>query len=226
MTSILVAYGSGEGQTAKVARFIEDVLTYRGHDVTLRNVTDGTNVAPDDFDVVLVGSPVHNRKHLPSVVEFVHQNRDALGARPNGFFQLSLAATIPFGWAEGGDEEFVNGLVGETGWQPDRVGLFAGAVKYSQYTPVERVLFKTVSAITTGDTDTTQDYEYTDWDDVESFANEFADYVESELPADGRMSLRGTGGRLTRAVVGAAVLVGVAGVVYWAAARRLTPPEC
>jgi menaquinone-dependent protoporphyrinogen oxidase len=223
---MLVVYGSGEGQTAKVAHSVEDILEERGHEVTVRNVVDAADVTVDTFDAVLVGSPVHNRKHLPAVVDFVDANRETLTDRPSGFFQLSLAATMPFGWAERGDEGFVESLVARTDWHPDRVGTFAGAVKYSQYDPLERVLFKLVAAITTGDTDTSRDYEYTDWDDVESFAVEFAEYVEDHLASE--RSERGQTGvrRFARVTAGIAVLVGVVGVAYWAATRRVKIPEC
>jgi menaquinone-dependent protoporphyrinogen oxidase len=227
MASILVAYGSGEGQTAKVARFVQDVLTDRGHEVTVRSVTDDPDLVVEDFDGVLVGSPVHNRKHLPSVVEFVQQNRDALTARPNGFFQLSLASTVPGKWARRGDEQYADTLVTKTGWQPDRVGHFAGAVKYSQYNPVERVVFKAVSAITTGDTDTSQDYEYTDWNDVEAFAVDFATDIEARGSEFAAGETRRLGvGRPARVVAGVALVAGVAALAYLLLARKTSMGEC
>ena len=153
MASVLVAYWSGEGQTEKVAGVIEDVLTARGHDVAVHRVTDDDAFAVDAFDAVLVGSPVNNRKHRPEVVAFVEANADAIAERPNGLFQLSLAAAVPFEWAQGSDREFVDDLVTQTGWQPDRVGRFAGGIKYSEYGLIERLLFRLAAAVTTGDTD-------------------------------------------------------------------------
>ncbi|WP_082682145.1 flavodoxin domain-containing protein [Haloferax profundi] len=227
MVSILVAYGSGEGQTEKVARYVGGVLTDRGHEVTVKRVTDDPTIDVGAFDAVLVGSPVNNRRHLPAVVEFVERNREVLASRPNGFFQLSLASIVPLRWAQSGAQEFVDDFVSNTGWNPDHVGRFAGAVKYSQYDPLERVLFKLVSAVTTGDTDTSRDYEYTDWEEVETFAVAFANDVEARLTARSAEE-RGMSGlkRASQAVAGAVLLVGVAGVAYWVAARRFTPAEC
>jgi len=226
MASVLVAYWSGEGQTEKVAGVIEDVLTDRGHDVAVHRVTDDDAFAVDAFDAVLVGSPVNNRKHRPEVVAFVEANADAIAERPNGLFQLSLAAAVPFEWAQGSDREFVDDLVTQTGWQPDRVGRFAGAIKYSEYGLIERLLFRLAAAVTTGDTDTSRDYEYTDWDEVESFAVGFAEDVEERLVTEEKTQERVTGRRLSRIAAGVAVLVGVAVLAYWAATRGVEMPEC
>lgn len=75
--------------------------------------------------------------------------------------------------------EWVDAMVEATGWQSDQVGLFGGAVTYTQYGRIERLLFKLVSMGTGLGTDTTRDYEYTDGESVERFAGEFADLVES-----------------------------------------------
>ena len=71
------------------------------------------------------------------------------------------------------------GMSKETGWRPDKVGLFAGAIKYSQYGSLTRFLFKLVAAVTAEDTNTSRDYEYTDWNKVEGFA---ADFGASVVP--------------------------------------------
>jgi len=234
MGSVLVAYGTGEGQTAKVADYVGGVLADRGHDATTVDVSaspDASSVAVAAFDAVLVGSPVYNRRHRPEVVAFVERNREALAARPAGFFQLSLAATVPFRWAEGGDRAFVDRFVEETGWQPDRVGTFAGAVNYTRYDRLTRLVFRLVSAVTTGDTDTSRDYEYTDWDEVERFAGEFADLVDAETRGGRVRSAAGTiGRRLTGFDRGEALAVallglGLAGAAYWLVVERGRRPE-
>jgi len=213
MTSVLVLYATHEGQTAKVAERISSTLGELGHDVDVRDLSEISAVAVDEYDAVLVGSPVNERKHLPEVVAFVEGNREAIAARPNAFFQLSLASL----WGEREADRFVANLTERTGWRPDRVGLFAGAVAYTQYDLPTRLLFKLVSAVTTGDTDTSRDYEYTDWGAVETFAGEFAAFVEEESEA----RAAGTGENRTR-VVGLALLAGVLGVAYWFAIRRLS----
>jgi len=179
MASVLVAYWSGDGQTETVAEFVGEALADRGHDVAVQPVADAPAV--EAFDAVLVGGPVYNRAHRPEVVDFVDENAAAIAARPNGFFQLSLASAIPFALARDSAGDYVDDLAARTGWSPDRVGLFAGAIKYSEYGRLERAVFRVAAVLTTGDTDTSRDYEYTDWAEVEAFANDFAAFVEGRL---------------------------------------------
>ena len=61
-------------------------------------------------------------------------------------------------------------LLGETGLDPDLVGLFAGALAYTRYGWFKRRLMRRAAAQEGTDTDTSRDYEYTDWDEVDHFA--------------------------------------------------------
>ena len=221
MTSFLVTYGTGQGQTAKVADHVESTLAERGHDVTTVPVEEAAGVDVDDFEAVLVGSPVNNRRHLPEVVAFVDRNREALASRPSAFFQLSLASMWGGRWGAEGSMEYAERLAEETGWRPDRVGLFAGAVAYTQYDRPTRWIFRLVSALTTGDTDTARDYEYTDWEAVERFADEFAEFAAARREA----APSGGGGRLGRrgAAALALLVLGLVGTVYWFVRRPRHP---
>jgi menaquinone-dependent protoporphyrinogen oxidase len=180
MVSMLVCYGTGEGQTATVADRISEVLAERGHEVTARDASDlPSDFAIEEFDAVLVGASIHVGKQQPVVREFVDDNRDALAARPTAFFQLSLASATERGAAQAA--EYVDEFLEATGWQPDRIGLFGGALRYSKYGFLKRLLMKRIAKSATGDTDTSRDYEYTDWAEVEAFANDVAAFVEGRL---------------------------------------------
>ncbi|EMA37755.1 flavodoxin domain-containing protein [Halococcus hamelinensis] len=180
MVSMLVCYGTGEGQTAKVADRIVDVLAERGHDATAKDASElPSEFAMGEFNAVLVGASIHVGKQQPAVREFVDDNRDALAARPTAFFQLSLASATEQGAAQAA--EYVDEFLEATGWQPDRIGLFGGALRYSKYGFLKRLLMKHIAKSATSDTDTSRDYEYTDWEEVEAFANDVAAFVEGRL---------------------------------------------
>ena len=63
MKKILLTYGTTEGQTAKIADFISDVLRGHGHDVTTLDVKDTPDTIPAGFDAVIVGASIHMGKH-------------------------------------------------------------------------------------------------------------------------------------------------------------------
>lgn len=192
MTSFLVLYGTGEGQTAKVADRIETVLTNRGHDVSMVDVeTAPDTLQIEEFDAVLVGSSIHVGKHHSAISEFVRTNRDALNSLPSAFFQLSLSSAVDDPDRRAEAARYVDELLEESGWHPDKTGLFGGALRYSKYGFLKRLLLKRIAKDATGDVDTSQDYEYTDWEEVAAFAIDFAVFVKGRLaerprsPSDG-----------------------------------------
>ncbi|MFC7134451.1 MULTISPECIES: flavodoxin domain-containing protein [Salinibaculum] len=182
MPSILVVYGTGEGQTAKVAQRLGETLRERGYETT---VVDAEGLSSDypvvDSDAVLVGSSIHVGSHEPAVRAFAREHHDALSTRPTGFFQVSLSSVADDEDGRAQAASYVESFVEATDFHPDRIGLFGGALRYSQYGFLKRLVMKRIAKKATGDTDTSRDYEYTDWDEVEQFANDFAAFAEGRL---------------------------------------------
>ena len=184
MASFLVLYGTSEGQTSKVTDSVVDALAGRGHAVEAVDVESSSNITVDVFDAVVVGSSVHFGEHNEAVRDFIAENVEELGARPTAFFQLSLSSVSD---DENGRAEaagYIDEFLQETGWKPDRVGVFGGALRYSKYGFLKRLMMKRIAKEATGDTDTSHDYEYTDWAEVEAFTNDFAAFVEGRLGTD------------------------------------------
>jgi menaquinone-dependent protoporphyrinogen oxidase len=180
MATFLVCYATSEGQTAAVADRIAAVLVERGHDATAVDLAEDAP-AIEGADAVLVGASVHVGSHQPVVAEFVAANREALSARPTAFFQLSLSSATDDETRQAEAAGYVEKFLAETGWHPDRTGLFGGALRYSEYGFLKRLLLKRIARDATGDTDTSRDYEYTDWGAVEDFARDVAAFVEGRL---------------------------------------------
>ncbi|ELZ94102.1 protoporphyrinogen oxidase [Haloferax mucosum ATCC BAA-1512] len=180
MSSFVIAYGSREGQTAKIAERIAEMLDSRGHETTRVSVADRrSDVSLADFDAVLVGSSIHMGKHAKTVYRFVRENRADIESRPNGFFQVSLSSAVDDESARAHVAEYIDEFIRESGWHPDKIAAFGGALRYSEYGFLTRMMMKRIAADATGDTDTSRDYEYTDWEEVESFVADFAAFVES-----------------------------------------------
>jgi menaquinone-dependent protoporphyrinogen oxidase len=170
MSTIYIPYGTTEGQTAKIAEFIADVFRAHGHDATAADIKDAGDSLPDGCDAVLVGGSVHVGKHEKYVADFVRKNRETLERLPSGLFSVSMAAHGDTESAEGYVEKFEE----ETGWRPAQVGLFSGAIPYTQYGFIKRLIMKRIaSSQGSTDTDTSRDYVYTEWDGVKHFAEDF-----------------------------------------------------
>lgn len=182
MASFAVVYGTGEGQTATVADRIVETFVERGHDATAVDAeTLPADFDADAFDAVCVGASIHVGKHQPEVEAFVRDNHATLADRPTAFFQLSLSSAVDDETRRAEAAGYVDTFLEDTDWAPDRIALFGGALRYSKYGFLKRLVMKRIAAGATGDTDTSQDYEYTDWGEVEAFAADFADFVEGRL---------------------------------------------
>lgn len=180
MASFLVYFGTGEGQTAKIAEHIVETLGDRGHEATAINSEESP---PDldlaEFDAAVVGASIHAGKHQSSVREFVETNRDGLAAMPTAFFQVSLSSATEEGQVQAA--EYVEDFLGETGWHPDRIGQFGGALRFSEFGFLKRLLIKQVMKREMPDLDRSRDAEFTDWRAVADFANDVATFAEGRL---------------------------------------------
>jgi len=181
MSSFLVVYGTSEGQTSKVAESIVGALTRRGHAVEAVDIGSSSNVAVDVFDGVIVGSSVHYGEHDEAVRSFVEDNLEVMNDLPTAFFQLSLSSAVDDEEKRAEAAGYIDGFLEETGWEPDRICALGGALRYSKYGFLKRLMMKRIAGKVTGDTDTSRDYEYTDWDEVEAFTDDFASFAEGRL---------------------------------------------
>ena len=183
MSSFLVLYGTGEGQTAKVAQRIAATLSERGHEASALNVRDRPDsFTLDGYDAVVVGASIHVGKHQDGVRDFVTDNRDALSGMPTAFFQVSLSSANEEKREEAAG--YVESFLTETGWHPDRIGQFGGALRFSEYGFLKRLMMKQIAKdLLTEERKPNGDIEFTDWDAVDAFATDVAAFVEVRLGA-------------------------------------------
>lgn len=169
----LVAYSSKHGHTQAIADRIGEVLADAGHTVHVRDVgTLPRKFVIDDYDAVVLGSPVYAGKHMASLRRFVIERRAILQQRPSAFFSCSLTSAHRTDDARRTARDLVDAFIDETGWRPDHVGLFGGALLYRKYNFLVRFMMKHISRRAGGETDTSRDHDYTRWDEVDAFATE------------------------------------------------------
>jgi menaquinone-dependent protoporphyrinogen oxidase len=181
MANVLVAYATRDGQTRKVAERIATVLRVRRHVVELVDLgrTPPPTLDLSRFQAVLVGSPIRAQGYLRPVVRFVQSHRSELERLPALFFSVGLAVLSKIGDGRAQTMRIVEKLVAETGWHPRRIELVAGALPYTRYNFLVRFVMRRISKKEGGDTDTSRDYEYTDWGAVDRFAMEFVDEISA-----------------------------------------------
>ena len=173
MSRVLILFATIDGQTARIAGRVADVLRGQGHAVVTRAARAAD--AADDagcFDGVIVGGGIRYGKYAKYLAPTVERCVKPL-ACPTAFFSVCLSADGPGAkpkTAQGYVEDFLN----ETGWQPTMVESFGGALLYRQYNPFIRFMMRMIVRFAGGETDTSRDYEYPDWVAVARFAGNFA----------------------------------------------------
>jgi menaquinone-dependent protoporphyrinogen oxidase len=174
MQPILVAYGSTEGQARKVAEFIAERVRRRGHRVDLIDVA--TPAAPQvvpTYLAAIIGGSVHQHRHQSALVHFVKDNRAWLAAMPMALFSVSLAAAMDDMDSRLEARRMLDEFADDCGLKPLAVRCIAGALKFTQYDYLKRQLMRLIARQRGQATDTSKDTEYTNWNEVEVFVDEF-----------------------------------------------------
>lgn len=181
--NILVLYGTTEGQTRKIAQFVADRLAARGHVARLVDAAEpGLACDPGAFDAALIAASLHAGHYQSPVVHFVRTHHGALNRMPTAFVSVSLSAAS----ADADDLEGLARCVAEfqhrTGWTPGETHHAAGAFRFSQYDFLKRWAMKYIAYRKGQPTDTSRDYELTDWADLAAFVDRFAGSLKASAP--------------------------------------------
>lgn len=174
MSRVLILYGTTDGQTRKIAAALREALRDAGVSTFVTDAKVGAAaVVPEEYDGVIVAASIHAGGFQKPVVRWARQHATQLNRMPSAFVSVCLA--ILEKRPETGQEldAIVARFMGSTGWRPAAVKFVAGALPYTRYNWLKRWIMRRIVAKAGGDTDTTRDYEYTDWDDLRAFARTF-----------------------------------------------------
>lgn len=179
-----VFYATREGHTRKVAERIAADLRMRGALVDLFDVRDGP--APDwrKYSTACLAASVHVGHHEKEMIAFARVHREVLQRLGAAFVSVTLS--------EAGAEDvrrserdrrasaadarrMIDVFVRETGWRPEHVLSVAGALAYSKYNLLVRFLMKRIARQAGAPTDTSRDYEFTDWPALDRFVEGISD---------------------------------------------------
>lgn len=178
MAHILILYGTIEGQTRKIAVHVADRIRDRGHTVEVVASTAFNGPVPASaFAGVIVAASVHGGRHQSEIVQIVKENRTELLSLPTAFLSVSLAVLDAAHHKEA--QGYVDQFLDETGWAPNLAETVAGALRYTKYGFVKRFIMKQISKRSGRPTDTSRDFEFTDWHQVRRFTDRFLQHVAS-----------------------------------------------
>lgn len=171
MSRVLVLYGTGHGQTRKIALALSDALRASHLDVDVLNAAEA-DPDPGAYASVIVAGPVRAGGYPRAVRRWVKRHVDALPGRPTAFVSVCLGVLEKSPKTDAVLAGIMTKFFEETGWRPTVTKIFAGALPYTRYNFLIRWIMRRIVARAGGDTDTSRDYEYTDWKDVAAFGRE------------------------------------------------------
>jgi menaquinone-dependent protoporphyrinogen oxidase len=176
MSTMLVVCHTSERQTARIAQHVAAVLRAFGDTVDVHDVAGAP--LPEAYDAVVVGDSFHTVCQSRAIGRYLRDHAMALGHLPTALFEVSLEVT-PDALPAVGAEGAVQDLLHRTGFDPDVVGLFAGALVYTRYGWVQRRAADAISSRVVDEIDLRHDREYTDWQAVEQFARDVHALVQA-----------------------------------------------
>jgi menaquinone-dependent protoporphyrinogen oxidase len=181
MSRLLILFGTTDGQTGKIARFLADQFRGLGHEADLvEGGQKGLDPDPASYAAVVVATSVHLHSYQRGVRRWARDHAAGLREKPNAFISVCLGVLQDEPEVRRELDEIVQQFVKQTGWQPGRVKFVAGALPYSRYSWITKWVMRRIARKAGVETDWHRDYEYTDWEDLRKFAAEFSREVSGQ----------------------------------------------
>lgn len=170
---ILLIYSTIDGHTRQICQRIQAHLERQHHQVSLVALDKSSDQDLLLFDKIVIGASIRYGKHHPDLIAFLQRNGALLSARPTGFFSVNLVARKP-DKNQPDTNPYMIKLLGNLVWQPRKLAVFAGKIDYPRYTFFDRQIIRFIMWLTHGPTGSRDTIDYTDWGQVEAFANEIS----------------------------------------------------
>ncbi|ORM62346.1 menaquinone-dependent protoporphyrinogen IX dehydrogenase [Pantoea rodasii] len=167
----LILYSSRDGQTREIAaRIAQTLAPHQLCDVI--DLLAAQRVDWAQYDRVLIGASIRYGRFHPALMKFVTLHKAQLQQRVSGFFSVNLTARKADKCSPA-TNAYTSKFLTLSPWQPDCCAVFAGALRYPRYRWFDRVMIQLIMRMTDGETDTSKEVEYTDWNKVAVFAQDF-----------------------------------------------------
>jgi menaquinone-dependent protoporphyrinogen oxidase len=198
-----VFFATRDGHTKRISEHIALDLRKRGFDVDVLDVRRAIPFLLSNYDAAILAASVHNGNHETEMVEFVKHHRSELERMPTAFLSVTLSEAgverieaTPAEHAQFVQDvnQMLNRFFQQTEWHPTRVKAVAGALLYTRYNFLLRLIMRRIAKKAGTDTDTSHDYNYTDWVALDQFIAEFEEIVRSATASKpSRGAARGMG---------------------------------
>tara|TARA_B100000963_G_scaffold320919_1_gene303815 strand:- start:296 stop:817 length:522 start_codon:yes stop_codon:yes gene_type:complete len=173
MKSLLI-YSSTDGQTKKVCEVIKNNFINKEF-IEIYSLEDAFNLNINNYDQIVLGASIRYGNYKSSLFKFIKNNVKVLEIKNNAFFSVNVVArkkekNTP------DTNPYIKKFLKKTNWRPKKIEVFAGKVDYPNYNLFNKLVIRFIMFITKGPTDTSQSYEFTDWEKVKKFSKELSNH--------------------------------------------------
>lgn len=166
MKSTIILYSTQEGQTHKIAQFMAEQI---GNDsCELADLHQVEDLDLSSYSNIIIGASIRYGHFNKKLYQFIDQHKVDLISAGASFYSVNLTARKP-GKDTPEGSVYIQKFLKRSPWQPKHIGVFAGGLYYPRYSWFDRVMIRFIMSITGGETDTSKEVEYTDWEKVALF---------------------------------------------------------
>ena len=180
-----VLFTTTEGQTALIAIRLATILHEHGFDSQAIEIGE-PDAAHLDWTRVrgaLVGASIHRQRYQSAARAFVQAHVADLNRVPSAFFSVSLSAASKNRWEVEATEAIAKAFPAARKWTPDRIVSLAGRLAYREYGFCTRMVIRWIARKEGAPTDTSRDYELTNWEAVDQLGHDMAALIQRRTAA-------------------------------------------
>lgn len=181
MASILIAYSTVDGHTRRICERLRARVEALGHQVTLLDLAEAEGHDLEPYERIVIGASIRYGKHRPSAVAYMQRNAALLNRKPGAFFSVNVVARKP-AKNRPDTNPYVRKLLRRIAWRPDEAAVFAGRIDYPSLDWKDRTVIRFIMWLTRGPTDPKAVVEFTDWAQVDAFADVIARLQKRAAP--------------------------------------------
>ena len=171
MKKDVIIYSTTDGQTKNICTKLRE-HSQKKDSIDLFSINEIDRIDLHSYQKIILGASIRYGKHNPKVFDFVKNYKDILDKKDTAFFTVNVVARKK----EKNTPEtnpYMKKFLELSRWKPKKLAVFAGKIDYPKYGFFDKQIIRLIMFITKGPTDTSQTYEFTDWEKVREFAKQF-----------------------------------------------------
>ncbi|MAV83589.1 MAG: menaquinone-dependent protoporphyrinogen IX dehydrogenase [Gammaproteobacteria bacterium] len=167
---VLFIHSSVDGHTAKICDHMSKKFDQKFNTETIP-LEKAQFKDLESNEVIIIGASIRYGNHRPLLYKFINQNEKILNQRSAYFFTVNAVArraekrTIK-------NNPYVKKFLKKVNWSPKKIGIFPGKIDYPKYKFFDKHMIRLIMYFSGGPTDLNNSYEFTDWQEIDAFAEE------------------------------------------------------